>query len=153
MQTFLLQLFRATSRFRCAASRCGFSPYEIPEKNAHSCKHDSCPFLEFRMALNSYHYTEKRRLPQQSPFFSLKLCVSCDQFFFRKSPAQILSLLSLAAQAEFFFVSLNKIYATANFCRVLLNAGLSPQQCTVRSRFRSMLRMPRMDFASIITRL
>lgn len=25
-----------------------------------------------------------------------------------------------------FFVSLNKIYATANFCRVLLNAGLSP---------------------------
>ena len=42
--------------FRCAASRCGFSPYEMKEKNAHSCKHDSHSSLSFRMALNSYHF-------------------------------------------------------------------------------------------------
>ena len=39
MQTFLLQLFRATSRFRCAASRCGFSPYKISRRTVRSCEH------------------------------------------------------------------------------------------------------------------
>ena len=43
-----------------AASRCGLSPYEIPEKTAHSCKHDSQFFLPFRMALNNYQIKRKR---------------------------------------------------------------------------------------------
>ena len=34
-----------------APFRCGFSPYGIPEKSTHSCKHDSHFFLPFRMAL------------------------------------------------------------------------------------------------------
>ena len=54
----VFQLFRAPSRFRCDASRCGFLPYEQKEKNVHSCKHDSRSFLFVRMALNSYRMSE-----------------------------------------------------------------------------------------------
>ena len=40
--------------------------------------------------------------------------------------------------------------ATANFCNVRLNSLLSPWHCTVRTLVRSMLRTPRMDFASMM---
>ena len=44
-------------------------------------------------------------------------------------------------------------HATANFWRKRLNSWSSPWQVTVRTLVKSMLRIPRIDFASIITLL